>query len=32
MRSVEEHEEDPCNEKITLKEMVDGFEAPECGR
>lgn len=32
MRSVEEHEEDPCNEKITLKEMVEGFDAPECGR
>jgi N-acetylmuramoyl-L-alanine amidase len=30
MRSVEEHEEDPCNEKITLKEMVEGFDAPEC--
>lgn len=30
MRSVEEHEEDPCNEKIGLKEMVAGFDAPEC--
>ncbi len=26
MRSVEEHEEDPCNEKLGLKEMVEGFD------
>jgi N-acetylmuramoyl-L-alanine amidase len=31
MRSANEFVEDPCNEKLTLKEMVMGFEAPECG-
>jgi murein DD-endopeptidase MepM/ murein hydrolase activator NlpD len=31
MRSVEEHLEDPCNE-IGLKEMVEGYDAPECNR
>lgn len=32
MRSVEEHEEDPCNDKLGLKEMVEGFAAPECNQ
>lgn len=30
MRSVDEVTEDPCNEKLTLKELVEGFDAPEC--
>jgi N-acetylmuramoyl-L-alanine amidase len=30
MRSVEENEVDPCNDKLGLKEMVEGFAAPEC--
>ncbi|HWU86991.1 MAG TPA: N-acetylmuramoyl-L-alanine amidase [Kofleriaceae bacterium] len=30
MRSVEAHEEDPCNEKLGLKEMIEGYDAPEC--
>ena len=30
MLSVGEVQEDPCNAKLTLKEMVDGFDAPEC--
>jgi hypothetical protein len=30
MRSSTETTEDPCNEKLTLKELVLGFDAPEC--
>jgi murein DD-endopeptidase MepM/ murein hydrolase activator NlpD len=30
MRSSTEHLEDPCNEKLGLKEMVEGFDTPEC--
>jgi N-acetyl-anhydromuramyl-L-alanine amidase AmpD len=30
MRSTNETVEDPCNEKLTLKELVLGFDAPEC--
>jgi hypothetical protein len=26
MRSVEQHEEDPCNEQLGVKEMVEGFD------
>jgi len=32
MRSVELHEEDPCNEKLDLNAFVEGFDAPECNR
>lgn len=30
MRSTSEFKTDPCNEKLTLKELVMGFDAPEC--
>ncbi|MBA3821669.1 MAG: N-acetylmuramoyl-L-alanine amidase [Deltaproteobacteria bacterium] len=30
MRSTAEVTEDPCNAKLTLKELVEGFDAPEC--
>jgi N-acetylmuramoyl-L-alanine amidase len=30
MQSKDAFEEDPCNEKLTLKELVMGFDAPEC--
>jgi N-acetyl-anhydromuramyl-L-alanine amidase AmpD len=30
MRSSNDTVEDPCNEKLTLKELVLGFDAPEC--
>ena len=30
MLSVSDTEEDPCNAKLTLKELVEGFDAPEC--
>lgn len=30
MRSADEDVEDPCNELLGLKEMVEGFDAPEC--
>ncbi|MBA3538667.1 MAG: N-acetylmuramoyl-L-alanine amidase [Deltaproteobacteria bacterium] len=31
MLSASEVTEDPCNQKLTLQEMVLGFDAPECG-
>jgi len=31
MRSASETIEDPCNQKLTLEDMVKGFDAPECG-
>jgi hypothetical protein len=30
MRSTNETVADPCNEQLTLKELVLGFDAPEC--
>jgi hypothetical protein len=30
MLSIENTEEDPCNARLTLKELVEGFDAPEC--
>lgn len=30
MLSVAETEEDPCNARLTLKELVEGYDAPEC--
>jgi len=30
MRSSGEVSEDPCNQKITLQDLVQGFDAPEC--
>ena len=30
MLSIENTEEDPCNAKLTLKELAEGFDAPEC--
>ncbi len=30
MLSASEDEEDPCNAKLTLKELVEGYDAPEC--
>ena len=30
MRSSADVAEDPCNEKLTLQELVQGFDAPEC--
>jgi hypothetical protein len=32
MRSVEAHEEDPCNEKLGLKELVEGFDTQVCNQ
>jgi hypothetical protein len=31
MRSAADVSEDPCNSKLTLNELVQGFDAPECG-
>jgi hypothetical protein len=31
MRSAADTTEDPCNAKLTLEQLVQGFEAPECG-
>jgi N-acetylmuramoyl-L-alanine amidase len=30
MRSSADISEDPCNQKITLQDLVQGFDAPEC--
>ncbi len=30
MRSSSEVTEDPCNQKLTLQDLVQGFDAPEC--
>jgi N-acetylmuramoyl-L-alanine amidase len=30
MRSVADVAEDPCNKSLTLEQMVQGFDAPEC--
>jgi N-acetylmuramoyl-L-alanine amidase len=30
MRGVAEGTEDPCNKSLTLEQMVQGFDAPEC--
>lgn len=30
MLSVVDTEEDPCNARLTLKELVEGYDAPEC--
>jgi N-acetylmuramoyl-L-alanine amidase len=30
MRSVADVTEDPCNKSLTLEQMVQGFDAPEC--
>jgi hypothetical protein len=30
MRSSADISEDPCNQKITLADLVQGFDAPEC--
>jgi hypothetical protein len=30
MRSTGEDKEDPCNQKITLQDLVMGYDAPEC--
>jgi hypothetical protein len=30
MLSFENTEEDPCNTRLTLKELVEGYDAPEC--
>lgn len=30
MRSASELGEDPCNQKLTLQDLVQGFDAPEC--
>lgn len=31
MRSSADISDDPCNQKLTLNELVQGFDAPECG-
>jgi len=31
MRSSADTADDPCNQKLGLQELVQGFEAPECG-
>lgn len=31
MRSSADSSEDPCNQKLGLQELVQGFDAPECG-
>ncbi len=31
MRSAADSGEDPCNQKLTLQDLVQGFDAPECG-
>jgi hypothetical protein len=30
MRSTADVTEDPCNKSLTLEQMVQGFDAPEC--
>ena len=30
MRSSADFTEDPCNQKLTLQDLVQGFDAPEC--
>lgn len=30
MRSAADISEDPCNQKLTLQDLVQGFDAPEC--
>src|ERR1041384_3413992 len=30
MRSASDVAEDPCNKSLTLEQMVQGFDAPEC--
>jgi hypothetical protein len=30
MRSTADIAEDPCNKSLTLEQMVQGFDAPEC--
>ncbi len=30
MRSTADVSEDPCNKKLTLNDLVEGFDAPEC--
>ena len=30
MRSMADVTEDPCNKNLTLEQMVQGFDAPEC--
>ena len=30
MRSSADISEDPCNQKLTLQDLVQGFDAPEC--
>lgn len=30
MRSSADLSDDPCNQQLTLKELVEGFDAPEC--
>jgi N-acetylmuramoyl-L-alanine amidase len=32
MRSSADIAEDPCNKSLTLEQMVQGFDAPECGQ
>jgi hypothetical protein len=32
MRSAADVAEDPCNKKLTLPELVQGFDAAECGQ
>jgi len=32
MRSSADVAEDPCNKSLTLEQMVQGFDAPECGQ
>ncbi|HET9621909.1 MAG TPA: N-acetylmuramoyl-L-alanine amidase [Kofleriaceae bacterium] len=32
MRSTADITEDPCNKNLTLEQMVQGFDAPECGQ
>jgi hypothetical protein len=32
MRSAADVAEDPCNKSLTLEQMVQGFDAPECGQ
>jgi hypothetical protein len=32
MRSSADISEDPCNQKITLQDLVQGFDAPECNQ
>ena len=30
MRSSSDESGDPCNSKLTLEQLVDGFDTPEC--